>query len=197
MEKSESKNSQLNISKLTTINYMHFLSFEEIISIFKQNKLHMSIYKENYLKLEKSLFRYYNLNSRKKLNNILPLLEETLPSFISKIKHDKKLSIKEQLNNFYYILSYSKILNKVLRLNKILLFKYTIQNETNFNFYQLISLIMFMDYSKEVIIYINNSKLISLVQFQILIQEIIKKENIVSFSVYLNKNYFTFSRNSI
>ena len=196
MEKSESKNSQLNISKLTTINYMHFLSFEEIISIFKQNKLHMSIYKENYLKLEKSLFRYYNLNSRKKLNNILPLLEETLPSFISKIKHDKKLSIKEQLNNFYYILSYSKILNKVLRLNKILLFKYTIQNETNFNFYQLISLIMFMDYSKEVIIYINNSKLISLVQFQILIQEIIKKENIVSFSVYLNKNYFTFSRNS-
>ena len=71
MEKSESKNSQLNISKLTTINYMHFLSFEEIISIFKQNKLHMSIYKENYLKLEKSLFRYYNLNSRKKLNILL------------------------------------------------------------------------------------------------------------------------------
>ena len=196
MEKGEIKNVQLNISRLTSINYMHFLSFEEIMSTFKNNKHHISIYKQNYIELEKSLSKYYNLNTRKKLNNILPLLEESLNSFKSKIKQDNKLSVDEQLNNLYYIISYSKILNKILRLNKILLFKFTIQDETLFNFYQLISLIMCMDYSKEVILHINNSSLISSTQFKALINEIIKKHNIVSFSVYFNKNFFTFSRNS-
>jgi len=196
MEKEEIKNIQLDLSKLTSLNLMYFLSFEEIMSIFKNSKHHMSTYKQNYIELEKSLSKYYNLNTRKKLNNILPLLQESLPSFIAKIKPDNKLTIDEQLNNLYYILAYSKILNKILRLNKILLFKYTIQDESLFNFYQLISLIMFMDYSKEVILYINNSSLISSTQFKTLINEIMKKQNIVSFSIYFNKNYFTFSRNS-
>ena len=196
MENEEIKNIQLDLSKLTSLNLMHFLSFEEIMSIFKNSKHHMSIYKQNYIELEKSLSKYYNLNTRKKLNNILPLLQESLPSFVAKIKPDNKLTIDEQLNNLYYILAYSKILNKILRLNKILLFKYTIQDESLFNFYQLISLIMFMDYSKEVILYINNSSLISSTQFKTLINEIMKKPNIVSFSIYFNKNYFTFSRNS-
>ena len=55
---------------------------------------------------------------------------------------------------------------------------------------------MFMDYSKEIILYINNSSLISSTQFKTMVNEIIKKENIVSFTVYFQKNYFTFSRNS-
>jgi hypothetical protein len=55
---------------------------------------------------------------------------------------------------------------------------------------------MFMDYPKEIILYINNSSLISSTQFKIIINEIIKKENIVSLSVYFNKNYFTLYRNS-
>ena len=196
MENGEIKNNKLNISILTSVNYMYFLNFEEIMTLFKISKQHMQIYKKNYLELEKSFSKYYNLNTRKKLNNILPLLQETLPIFESKLQNNNKLSIDEQLNNVYYLISYSKILNKILRLNKILLFKYTIQDEAIFNFYQLISLIMLMDYSKEVILYINNSSLISSTQFKILISEIIKKQNIVSFSVYFNKNYFTFSRNS-
>ena len=196
MENGEIKNIQLDISKLTSLNLLNFLSFEEIMSIFRNSKHHMTIFKQNYIELEKSLSKYYNLNTRKKLNNILPLLKESLPSFVAKIKHDNKLTMDEQLNNLYYIISYSKILNKILRLNKILLFKYTIQDESLFNFYQLISIIMFMDYSKEVILYINNSSIISSAQFKTLINEIIKKPNIVSFSIYFNKNYFTFSRNS-
>ena len=196
MENEEIKNIQLDLSKLTSLNLLNFLSFEEIMSIFRNSKHHMTIFKQNYIELEKSLSKYYNLNTRKKLNNILPLLQESLPSFVAKIKHDNKLTIDEQLNNLYYIITYSKILNKILRLNKILLFKYTIQDESLFNFYQLISIIMFMDYSKEVILYINNSSIISSAQFKTLINEIIKKPNIVSFSIYFNKNYFTFSRNS-
>ena len=196
MEKEDIQNNKMNLSKLSSINYLYFLSFDEIISIFRKNKQHMSIYKQNYIELEKSYSQYYNLNTRKKLNSIIPLLQESLPNFTSKIKYDNKLSITEQLNNLYYILSYSKILNKIIRLNKILLFKFTIQQESLFNFYQLISLIMCMNYPKEIILYINNSSLISSDQFKIIVNEIIKKENIVSISVYFQKNYFTFSRNS-
>ena len=87
-------------------------------------------------------------------------------------------------------------MNKILRLNKILLFRYAIQENSFFNFYQLVSLIMFMDYPKEIILHINDSSLISSNQFKSLVNEIIKKENIVSFSVYFNKNYFTLTRNS-
>ena len=196
MKKEEIKNNKLDLLKLTSLNYAYYLSFDEIMSIFRNNKQHMSIYKQNYIDLEKLYSQYYNLNTRKKLNTIIPLLQESLSSFISKTKPDNKSSIEEQLNNLYYIISYSKILNKILRLNKIILFKYTIQEESLFNFYQLISLIMCMDYPKEIILYINNSSLISETQFKILVNEIIKKENIVSFSAYFNKNYFTFSRNS-
>ena len=104
--------------------------------------------------------------------------------------------MEQQLNNLFHIISYSKILNKIIRLNKILLFKYTIEDETKYNFNQLISLIMFMNYPKEIILNIKNISLISENEFKILVNEIIKKENIVSFTVYFNKNYFTFGRNS-
>ena len=72
MEKIEDNNIHLNISELKSINYMHFLSFDEILSIFRNNKNHMLIYKKNYQELEKLLSKYYNLNTRKKLNNIFP-----------------------------------------------------------------------------------------------------------------------------
>ena len=94
------------------------------------------------------------------------------------------------------MIAYSKIINKIIRLNKILLFKYTIKDKSIYNFNQLISIIMFMEYPKEIILNINNMSLISENQFKTLINEIIKKENIVSFTIYFNKNYFTFGRNS-
>ena len=195
MEIADLMKSKLNFEELKTINCLYFLPFDKIISIFQKNKKYMSIYKQNYISLEKEYTQYYNLNTRKKLNNITPILNDSFSTFISKIKIDPKLSLEEQINNMFYIISYSKIMNKILRLNKILLFRYTIQENSFFNFYQLISLIMFMDYPKEIILHINNSSLISSDQFKSLVNEIIKKENIVSFSVYFNKNYFTLTRN--
>ncbi len=196
MEKADLMKSKLNFEELKTINCLYFLPFDKIISIFQKNKRYMSIYKQNYTSLEKEYAKYYNLNTRKKLNNITPILNDSFSTFISKIKRDPKLSLEEQINNMFYIISYSKIMNKILRLNKILLFRYTIQENSFFNFYQLVSLIMFMDYPKEIILHINDSSLISSNQFKSLVNEIIKKENIVSFSVYFNKNYFTLTRNS-
>jgi hypothetical protein len=195
---SKDKNSEIKsqISSLKSILPLFYLPYDKIFSIFKQNKSFMNLYKQNYIELEKEYSKHYNLDTRKKLNNILPLLASSLPTFLSKINSNSALSPQEQLNNLCYTISYSKILNKIIRLNKIILFKYTIENATTFNFNQLISLIMFMDYPKEIILYINNISLISENEFKILIHEIIKKENIVSLTIYFNKNYFTFGRNS-
>lgn len=199
MEQNENKNSEKQ--QLQNINVKSFLpffyiSYDKIIALFKQNKSFMSSYKNNYIELEKEYSKYYNLDTRKKLNTIIPQLEASLSTFLLKIKHNSKASVNDELNNLTYVMSYSKILNKIIRLNKILLFKYTIDNESTYNFNQLISLIMFMDYPKEVILNINNISLISASEFKILVTEIIKKENIVSLTVYFNKNYFTFARNS-
>ena len=54
MEKEDIQNNKMNLSKLSSINYLYFLSFDEIISIFRNNKYHMPIYKQNYIELEKS-----------------------------------------------------------------------------------------------------------------------------------------------
>ena len=183
-------------SNIKSILPLYYLPYEQIISIFKRNKSFMKSLEQNYIKLEKEYSKYYNLDTRKKLNNIIPLLESSLPSFISKLGQNKIISYEEQLNNLCYIISYSIIINKIIRFNKILLFKYTIQDNSIYNFNQLISLIMYMNYPKEIILNINNISLISENQFKTLINEIIKKKNIVSFTIYFNKNYFTFGRNS-
>jgi hypothetical protein len=199
MEQNENKNSEKQ--SLQNINIKSFfpffyISYDQIVALFKQNKSFMSSYKNNYIELEKEYSKYYNLDTRKKLNTIIPQLEASLSTFLLKIEHNSKASVNDELNNLTYVMSYSKILNKIIRLNKILLFKYTIDNDSTYNFNQLISLIMFMDYPKEIILNINNISLISAVQFKILVTEIIKKENVVSLTVYFNKNYFTFARNS-
>ena len=199
MEVKDKKESQNQISLLTNLKSavpIYYLPYDKVISIFKRNKTFMSLYKQNYIELEKEYSKFYNLDTRKKLNTITPLLESTLPSFLSKMKINSKLSTNEQLNNLCYTMSYSKIFNNILRHNKILLFKYTIEKDSLYNFNQLISLIMFMDYPKEIILNINNVSLISADQFKCLVCEIIKKQNIVSLTVYFNKNYFTLGRNS-
>ena len=197
MDKNENKEDLgINFAKLKTIIPLYYLPYDQIITIFKRNKTFMSLLKQNYIELEKEYSKYYNLETRQKLNNILPLLESSLSAFLSTFKSKKKLPIKDQLNNLCHNISYSKILNKIIRLNKILLFKYTIEDGAKYNFNQLISLIMFMNYPKEIILNIKNVSLISENEFKILVNEIIKKENIVSFTVYFNKNYFTFGRNS-
>ena len=51
MEKIENNNISVDIAKSNSINYMYFLSFDEILSLFKNNKKHMSFYKKNYQEL--------------------------------------------------------------------------------------------------------------------------------------------------
>ena len=197
----ESKNTN-NSPSLTKIHLdsiypIFYLPFDQIISLYKQNKSFNQQFKDIYIQVEKEYSQYYNLNTRKKLNSIIPLLESSLPTYMSKFNNLPKLPKAEQLKALCYNLVYSKIMNKIISLNKIILFKYTIDDNTKYNFNQLISLIMFMTYPKEIIININNISLISNSQFQVLVSEIIKKKNIVSMTIYFNNNnYFTISRNS-
>ena len=162
MDKNENKEDLgINFAKLKSIIPLYYLPYDQIITIFKRNKTFMSLLKQNYTELEKEYSKYYNLETRQKLNNILPLLESSLSAFLSTFKPNKKLTLKDQLNNLCHNISYSQILNKIIRLNKILLFKYTIEDGAKYNFNQLISLIMFMNYPKEIILNIKNASLIS------------------------------------
>lgn len=181
MDKNENKsNSRKYAFKLKSIFPLYYLPYSKIISIFKNNKLFMTILGHNLKELEKEYSKYYNLDTRKKLNSVIPLLESSLPTFLSKFNNNNICSHEKQLNDLCFMIAYSKIINKIIRLNKILLFKYTIKAKSTYNFNQLISIIMYMDYPKEIIFNINNMSLISENQFKILI----------------NKNYFTFGRNT-
>ena len=89
MEVKDKKESQNQISLLTNLKSavpIYYLPYDKVISIFKRNKTFMSLYKQNYIELEKEYSKFYNLDTRKKLNTITPLLESTLPSFLSKFK---------------------------------------------------------------------------------------------------------------
>ena len=75
MENQDLKNPQFNITKLNSQNYLYFLSFDEIMSIFRNSKYNMSIYKQNYLELENQYSKYYNLNTRKKRKIVFNIYE--------------------------------------------------------------------------------------------------------------------------
>ena len=81
MDKNENKEDLgINFAKLKTIIPLYYLPYDQIITIFKRNKTFMSLLKQNYIELEKEYSKYYNLETRQKLNNILPLLESSLSS---------------------------------------------------------------------------------------------------------------------
>ena len=59
----------------------NFLNYNERKNIFKQNKEFFNLYKEIYTKLDKEFEIYYNLNTRKKLNDISEILKTTMNYF--------------------------------------------------------------------------------------------------------------------
>ena len=64
MDKNENKsNSKQYIFKLKSILPLYYLPYSKIISIFKNNKLFMSILEQNLKDLEKEYSKYYNLDN--------------------------------------------------------------------------------------------------------------------------------------
>ena len=159
----------------------NFISLEEQKKNF-ENEGFDEKYKEYFSKMDKEYEQYYNFNTRKKLNNLNDIISSSKKLFEN--FDETKLSIE----NLMLQLSYGTIINKALEGNKILIFRFTIDN--SFSFPQLISIIQAMNYSKELILTIKDDANINESQFSFLINEAKKKSNIVSITNYFNENYF-------
>ena len=159
----------------------NFISLEEQKKNF-ENEGFDEKYKEYFSKMDKEYEQYYNFNTRKKLNNLNDIISSSKKLFEN--FDETKLSIE----NLMLQISYGTIINKALEGNKILIFRFTIDN--SFSFPQLISIIQAMNYSKELILTIKDDANINESQFSFLINEAKKKSNIVSITNYFNENYF-------
>ena len=139
-------------------------------------------YKVYFEKMDKQYEQYYNFNTRKKLNNLNEIIASSKSLFDN---FDEKIKSKE---NLMLQMAYGTIINKALEGNKILIFRFTIDN--SFSFPQLMSIIQSMNYSKELILTIKDENVINESQFSFLMDEAKKKKNIVSITNYFNNNYF-------
>ncbi len=139
-------------------------------------------YKEYFEKMDKQYEQYYNFNTRKKLNNLNDIIASSKSLFDN---FDENIKSKE---NLMLQMAYGTIINKALEGNKILIFRFTIDN--SFSFPQLMSIIQSMNYSKELILTIKDENVINESQFSFLMDEAKKKKNIVSITNYFNNNYF-------
>ena len=139
-------------------------------------------YKEYFEKMDKQYEQYYNFNTRKKLNNLNEIIASSKSLFDN---FDENIKSKE---NLMLQMAYGTIINKALEGNKILIFRFTIDN--SFSFPQLMSIIQSMNYSKELILTIKDENVINESQFSFLMDEAKKKKNIVSITNYFNNNYF-------
>ena len=132
--------------------------------------------------MDKQYEQYYNFNTRKKLNNLNEIIASSKSLFDN---FDENIKSKE---NLMLQMAYGTIINKALEGNKILIFRFTIDN--SFSFPQLMSIIQSMNYSKELILTIKDENVINESQFSFLMDEAKKKKNIVSITNYFNNNYF-------
>ena len=139
-------------------------------------------YKVYFEKMDKQYEQYYNFNTRKKLNNLNEIIASSKSLFDN---FDENIKSKE---NLMLQMAYGTIINKALEGNKILIFRFTIDN--SFSFPQLMSIIQSMNYSKELILTIKDENVINESQFSFLMDEAKKKKNIVSITNYFNNNYF-------
>ena len=139
-------------------------------------------YKIYFEKMDKQYKQYYNFNTRKKLNNLNEIIASSKSLFDN---FDENIKSKE---NLMLQMAYGTIINKALEGNKILIFRFTIDN--SFSFPQLMSIIQSMNYSKELILTIKDENVINESQFSFLMDEAKKKKNIVSITNYFNNNYF-------
>ena len=139
-------------------------------------------YKIYFEKMDKQYEQYYNFNTRKKLNNLNEIIASSKSLFDN---FDENIKSKE---NLMLQMAYGTIINKALEGNKILIFRFTIDN--SFSFPQLMSIIQSMNYSKELILTIKDENVINESQFSFLMDEAKKKKNIVSITNYFNNNYF-------
>ena len=169
-----------------------YLPNDKITSVFKNNKEFVLSFKENYLKLHEKYVKFYNKNSRQKLNDINSLIIGSREEFVER-END---SYKEIIDKLTYRLSYGQVMNELLESNRIIVFRFKIENtlSSSFSFKQLMALVMALRFPREIVLFVEDRSLISENEFGAIVEEILKKENIASMTTYFGKNYFFANR---
>ena len=110
--------------KAITSKVLSFLPTKDTMAAVSKSKVFMTQYKQIYQTIENEYSKYYNLNTRKKISNINAIINESQKFFMNMKKDDKE--------NLLFSIAYVKIMNNILKNNKITIFKYEISKETNF-----------------------------------------------------------------
>ena len=110
--------------KSITSKVLSFLPTKDTMAAVSKSKVFMTQYKQIYQTIENEYSKYYNLNTRKKISNINAIINESQKFFMNMKKDDKE--------NLLFSIAYGKIMNNILKNNKIIIFKYEISKETNF-----------------------------------------------------------------
>ena len=178
-------NNIYNKMKSITSKVLSFLPTKDTMAAVSKSKVFMTQYKQIYQTLENEYSKYYNLNTRKKISNINAIINESQKFFMNMKKDDKE--------NLLFSIAYGKIMNNILKNNKIIIFKYEISKETNFD--QMISIFKEMTYPKGIMLTITDASF-KHSKFLSILNCVLYLENIVDFSVEIEKNSFSFARNA-
>ena len=141
-------------------------------------------YETIYNNIEQNFIEYYNLSTRQKLLTVQPIIQKTVSLFddVSDSPHFKLFSQ-----------AYGEIMNKVLLLNKIIIFKYTISQETNQH--QFISILSHLTYPSNIVLTIKDNKFTQN-DMELILNIIISLDNVTNFELIFNKNYISYTRKS-
>ena len=102
--------------KSITSKVLSFLPTKDTMAAVSKSKVFMTQYKQIYQTIENEYSKYYNLNTRKKISNINAIINESQKFFMNMKKDDKE--------NLLFSIAYGKIMNNILKNNKIIIFKY-------------------------------------------------------------------------
>lgn len=139
-------------------------------------------YESIYNKLEQNFIQYYNISNRQKLLTVKPLIQKTAYLFEEFFDSpDFKL----------FSQAYGEIMNKVLLLNKIIIFKYNISQETNQC--QFISILSQLTYPSNIVLTITDNKF-KQNQMELILKIILSLENVTNFEIIFDKNYISYTR---
>lgn len=170
---------------LCVFNYLPSNQFDKI---FPVNKNLLNSYKEYFKSLESKYIKYYNKDTRKKLTSIENILKETEPLF-----KDFKFNLKNE--DIFFPTAYGQIINRILRYNKITIFKYEIKPTTNY--FQLNSILKYLNYPRGFILTVSKEvSNLSKSLFKSILNCVNEKDNIIDFTINFGNNYLGYAKNA-
>lgn len=169
---------------------LDYLSFKEINQIYHLNHSYRSQVVNTQEALEREYSHHYNMNNKKKLTDISSIISSDALTY----PNTPSISLKDII----YKIVYGKIMNKILQMNRIIVFKCFILSDITINISQLCDVIQQITNSKSIMITIieNDHSSIKNSDFTSVIHCIKNQMSILDVSVSFDgKNTFGYVRN--